>query len=833
MWLLTCDGDVFGGKRLWLRPGSSHLLGRTSGRSEAGERIQYIDHKSVSRKHLLIEVGTVKAGDCSKLHTRSEIKVKDGSKIGTTINGDKFSQETRTLREKEFTIRLGNYEHMFHLWWHPVTLSFIAGVSRKAKGDPLAAQREKFEQTDVKIVSDYLTNDTTHAISKKRNTPHALQALLQARWLVTDEFADALAVAVERRQSDGTSLLEEDFDGNWPKEDEYLLPAGKEPQPRPNEYLRPDPLRAEVFQDYIFVFLSQTQHDTLMPVITSGGGKALLSAVEIGQSKVEDVVAYVKEVAGHKNSKQFRLSQETGKGGVVVVRLNERDEAWREFMRAIDLALDQRSVEQNQFLDAILTVDASGLKKQLEEEPESSNVNEAAKASTSRPRSEPREQQRAITVADSPPPAEHEPQHAQPPGIQDPPSSLPAPEELATKQPSAANKRRNRRIITQSRFKGFDDFDPSQFSKPASQSPQPSFASREPSQPPNDQNMDIDEPSQSTRTQRNSRKRPAPVHEDDENEEDMYASILTGHAAMKRQKTAAGGNNASTRTSATPDGAVAGKAAKDKKKAKEMDVMAEVQARRKREDEKRLEDEKSLKDAMEGVNIGDLKNLAQVEEMELPDREPPARRTNEKGNTDRWDPSWNGRKNFKKFRPQGQQNDGPRLQRVIVTLEEVPRKGHGIGDEYWLNSSSTNRSKSKSKSQSQSQSVRQGAPRSQNAAVDDTEDQNIFRRRLQTSRDEDAENAEAEDVLPEEIAGHARDEGLEAAANANVNSTPSQTLGTASQRKAAGKRPAATQGSVGPAKKARQSRLAAPSREVVALEDDDDDELRFRRRRRG
>ena len=160
----------------------------------------------------------------------------------------------------------------------------------------------------------------------------------------------------------------------------------------------------------------------------------------------------------------------------------------------------------------------------------------------------------------------------------------------------------------------------------------------------------------------------------------------------------------------------------------------------------------------------------------------------------------------------------------------MARKGHGIGDEYWRNSSSTN--KSKSKSQSQSQSVRQGASRSQRADCEE-EDAAGFRRRLQNSREQDEFDAGAEDILPEEIAGHARDTGLEAAANDNVNSTPSQTMGTESQRKAAGKRPATQQASGGPpAKKARQSRLATSTRETINVDEDEDDQLKFRRRRR-
>ncbi|KAK3719497.1 hypothetical protein LTR37_004355 [Vermiconidia calcicola] len=828
MWLLTCEGNLFENKRIWLRPGSTHLLGRTTGRSEAGERIQYIDHKSVSRKHLTIEIAPTQSGDSSKLHVRSNIKLKDGSKTGTTLNGEKFSQETRLLGEKKYTFKLGHYEHLFHLWWHPVTLSFTSS-SKKAKGDPIAALREKLDQTDIKLITEYVTNETTHAIAKKRNTPPTLQALLQARWVVTDGFADALATAVVRGGPNGTSALEEGFDSNWPDEKVFIVPAASEPNPRPNEFLKPNQERAEVFQDFIFIFLSQGQYDTLLPVLTSGGGKALLWEWHLGESKVVDLVDYVKEVAGHKGSKQFQLSQQSGRGGVVAVRLNDGSDAWRVFSRALDLALDQRSIEQNEFLDAILTMDASGLQTQLRESPESSMPNAGTGTAASRPQRQAVERtQRAATVPDSPSPAPRPPASAQPV------TEEPQPDQQA-EQTSTAARRRQRRIITQSRFKGFDDFDPSQFSKPASQSPEPWSDNRGASQAPSVQGMDIDEqePPQAPRTQQNSRKRPAPTQE--EEEEAMYANVATAHTALKRQKTAAaldGGTG--SKSSGGPEQDATPKVPKPKKKAKEMDVMAEVQARKQKEEEKRQQDEEYLREALQGIDISKMKDLAKVEEMAVPTRERPMRRANDDGRSERWDPAWNGRKNFKAFRPQGQRGDGPRLQRVIVPLEEVPRKGHGIGDEYWLNTStSTSKSKSKSQSQSQSQSVRQGASRSQRAGGgggDDDEDTARFRRRIQSSRQEDEENAAADEVLPEEIAGHARDQELEAAAN----STPSQTFGTESQRKAAGKRPAAQQGSgAPPAKKSRQSRLAAPTqREVVNVDDDDDDALKFRRRKR-
>ena len=810
---------------MWLSPGTTHLLGRTTGRSEAGERIRYIEHKSVSRKHLTIEVSPVKVGDSTKLHARPEITVKDGSKIGTTVNGDKFSQDTRTLTEKEYTIKLGNYEHLFHLWWHPVTLSFTS-LSKKSGRDALAPWREKMEQAGIKLAMEYVTNETTHVIAKKRNTVAVLQGLLQARWVDTDGFAEALATAVARRDGEESSPLEDDFDSNWPKEDDFFVPSGAEPKPKPNEYLQPDLARSELFQDFIFVFMSQGQYDTLLSVVTAGGGKALLREYDDERTTVEEFVDFVKELAGRKNSAQFRLSQQTGKGGIVVVRMQEREESRIEFMRSLDVALDQRSIEQNEFLDAILTVDASGMRRQLEEEPASPMADANSRTSNSRPQSQQQEsrQQRAVTVHDSPDPPEQEPPRTQPQPEQ--------PEQA--EQPSAATKRRNRRIITQSRFKGFDDFDPSQFSKPVSQSPEPSASNREASQAPSDHNMDVDDPSQQApQTQRSSRKRPAPPSEEPEDEEDLFATILPGHAAMKRQKTLAAKNGNEVSLSKAAEQLASEKAAKAKKKTKQMDVKAEIEARRQAEEERYRQDQEALRATIGDEEMKNLKNLAIVEEMELPARQPidRGRGDGSAGRNDRWDPAWNGRKNFKKFRPQGQRGeDGPRLQRVIVALEEVPRKGHGIGEEYWLNSSSKGSNKSKSQSQSQSQSVRQGVPRSQAGAGADEEDVASFRRR-QSQRDHDEGMAPMEDILPEEIAGVARDEEIQAMANAN--SSPSQTMRSESQRKASGKRPAAQPAAGAPAtKKTKQSQRTTRSETINVDDDDDDDALKFRRRRR-
>jgi hypothetical protein len=811
MWLLTCDGDLFGHKPIWLRPASGHLLGRTSGRAEGGEIVRYINHKSVSRKHATIHVGPVRPGDASRLHTRSEIKITDGSKIGTYINGEKICQTSRVLDKLEYTIKLGNYEHAFHLKWQPVVFTFT-GLSKsvKASSDPLEAHRKKVEHAEIKLVTEYVSSQTTHVIGKKRNTPPGLQALLQGRWLLAHSFVDAMAKATTSpgRDTNGIDLpcpLEIDFEGNWPREEEHILPAAGEPNPKPNEYLKPNTQRAELFANFTFIFLSQAQYDALMPVATSGSGKALLWNIETGTEKAEDFVAYVKEVAGAKGDGDFRLSQHTGKGGIVLIRLENKDKPWvAAFLTTVESTLEQRAMEQNQFLNAILSNDTSDFRRPLLRESQSQaqlasslNGNSERVASRTRDRSPPKT--RPV-----------EPRAPTPANDQTSPATQNNSEPSEMAEPTTRKK--PRRTVTQSRFKGFGEIDPSQFTRPESESPEPSQNT------PQDQSIDVDEPSHKEPSQQPSRKRPAPVDEDDgaEKQRAMMDNILPGAAAMKKRRLNQTKDARGDTQNSTPEPETAAKAAKKvatKTKHKEIDVSARLKEQKEEAEEARRRDEESLREALQDIDIADVR--AKVESFALPQREPPPRRAQVEpsGPGDQWDPAWNGRKNFKRFKRKGQTDAGPRLPRVIVALEEVPRKGHGIGEEYWL---------SKGTGRSQTQTQTQTPIAHDNGDDDPTR----FRRRVQNSIREDQEADAMNAVFPEEItvAGSAQTSN----SRAGLNSTPSQTMGTESQRRAAGKRSAAQQD--GPVPKRAKASRPAPSR--ITVEDDDDDGVKFRRKRR-
>ena len=250
--------------------------------------------------------------------------------------------------------------------------------SKETKGgkDPLIPVRGRLEDLDIKAIIPYIIGKTTHVVAGKRNTAKGLQALINAKYIVTEAFVDALVYVTTPGNLDeleSLSPLEEDFDANWPDPLQYLPGQSKEPSLRPTEFFEPKPQRNNVFDGYTFVFCDQTQFEALHLPIANGGGKALQFNLEDGKTSADEVVRFVKNAAGEKGLGEFEDGSE-GKG-VVVVRFRGGkgfiDWATR-VAEEVAQTLDQRLIEQSEFLDAILLNDASALRRQLPEAEEES-----------------------------------------------------------------------------------------------------------------------------------------------------------------------------------------------------------------------------------------------------------------------------------------------------------------------------------------------------------------------------------------------------------------------------------------------------------------------------
>lgn len=304
----------------------------------------------------------------------------------------------------------------------------------------------------------------------------------------------------------------------------------------------------------------------------------------------------------------------------------------------------------------------------------------------------------------------------------------------------------------------------------------------------------------------NSRKRPAPPSEE-ENEEDFMDSLAPAATAIKRrrleeQEEARRTGKKLSETSFLHS-QVKIEPPKPKKIKKEINIKDAVRERREAEEERARQDEENLRDNLEGMSVEEMKKLAVVEEMDIPERsDRPPRRDANGGASDRWDPAWNGRRNFKRFRRQGENSNVRRGRSVMVPLGEVKKKDFGIGEEYWDESDNRRKKRKDKERATQSQSQTLSSAKSQQMAevpaglianggeseVIDVDAPRTTRHTAQTQEDEES------------------DTGFRA-----VN----------------GKRPAPSQAKAPPAKK--QKVLMAQDSES----DSDDDELKFRFKTRG
>ena len=638
--------------------------------------------------------------------------------------------------------------------------------SQKSAADPLAALRAKVSPYDIKLALDYLPGTSTHVVAAKRNTAASLSALIEGRPIVTDEFVDALATACAARPAtdadDGAdaaaaalpSLLEDDFVANWPVEMGYLPPPGREPVTRGPEFFAPRPDRAGVFDGYTFVFVDAAQFAALQPVVAVGGGKAVLfEAFRAGETAVEDFVRYVKG-KGHGE-------WVAGEGhGPIVVRwaVKDGDEWGKRFCSDADLALGQRSVLQNEFLDAILVNDASGLRKALEFEESMPSSSARAGLESGRHRDT------SSAAVESPTMLGHNSAAAEVP-VQHPKQQADPSQVTSTIPP-----RRQRRVLTQSRYEGFDDFN------------QPAAPSGRTGIQDSDDVLSDDSIRADDHTATGpSKKRPAERSDDsispdgahrtkrsrannESKSQNVVDEILPAATAMRRKKMRDGAlehdNGGTTRTKTAEelareaDKARLEQARQRRDRGAEIDVNEEVRRQRQREMEDARAEEERLRQGMTDVDVAGLRDVAVVEEMSLPARLAssvvrPDSNTEHPVNGREWKAEWNGRKNYKGFRPKRAADSPqplvPSRSRIIVRLEEVKKKAFGIGDEYWGESrtSLTQASNQTARKPSQAESQRASASRVDDAAQqpgiknqgdEDDEDESQFRRSRRSAK---------------------------------------------------------------------------------------------------
>lgn len=323
--------------------------------------------------------------------------------------------------------------------------------------------------------------------------------------------------------------------------------------------------------------------------------------------------------------------------------------------------------------------------------------------------------------------------------------------------------------------------------------------------------MEVDAPSQANGDIQaaNPRKRSAPSSDEDD-EEDVVDKLLPAAAAMKRRRVEEAEEdqrNGITSERSFEISQTTPKPEKARQPKKEINIKDVVRQRREAEEEAAKRDEESLRDNVDSLNVEEMKNLAVVEEMEVPHRAEESRHRAPNGGTnDRWDERWNGRKNFKKFRRQGDGTAARRGTSLIVPLEEVKKKDFGIGEDYWLEREPSKKQRKEKERATQSQSQSQPFTTARSHAAEVPPELTV------------------DDDLPESI-------DVNAAKNTRHQQHTQQTEESSSTGRSLNgnrKRPAATQPS-------ETQTVAKKQRKLAAQESDSDseDELKFRFKKKG
>jgi len=805
------------------------------------------------------------------IRSRSNVTIEDlNAKHGTLLNGVQIRGQKKTLSEATNEVQLGlikastlRYDRATwvgvkslgltynnSIIWQPVVLSF-SFTTKELRADPWAKLRESLEQLDIKFSAEY-EEQTSHVVSKKRNTSKGLQALINGKYIVTDSFINAIvdAAAVPDGADSTTSSLEQDFEGSWPNPLEHLPPRGEEPSDRPAESYAPDNRRHDVFEGYTFVFYEKKQYENLFPAISHGKGKALLKEVTPNETDVDDFIRYVKGVAGEKGLGSFEDGSE-GRGVVVVRYMPSKgaDTEWfAQFVTSFALRLDHRPVDQREFLEAILACDASMLRQPLKEVGQSQleternqEVSEPAgdQMEVDRPQAEEQEQEQVQTA----------------------PAPAPAPPQ---------RRGRARRGVA-SRFKGFDfgsdeeTETPTPVPEPEPELTQVAAASQDSLFVSQHQGFDVDaaeafgeEEAEVRPARKSQRKRPlSPLPEHDGS---AFMDALAPTAAAAKRRRIDSGQPAVPPPPPEPEAMdedvdnipesppakpskTAGAKGRGKKPDEGEDILELARQRREEQEAQaaaeRTREQKAMPD--DEIDYAAIRALHIIEECEVHFPDPQANRNSRDQAIaeGRWDPRWNGRKNFKRFRKQGEPA-GRAPARIIVGLEEVKPKEYGIGDDYWLENDGPRRNDTQSQSQAQTQSrEKSGTDGSRMPPPPPTRRTVIA---LDSSDEEDTsvnQSTNMEDDLsesgdPEPPRSRAAKIAEKAANSRRSQQTQSQSQSAPSAR--ASKRAAPVE----PASKepaAKRPRRGLPSKEIVDSDDgdgdaSDDDELKFRFRKR-
>ncbi|KAL7984194.1 hypothetical protein Chor_002764 [Crotalus horridus] len=237
------------------------------GRKNCGILIQ--NDQSISRSHAVLSVNHLPV-NLSQSSSFPELTLKDTSKYGTFVNGEKLHNGNTITLNTGDRITFGVFESKYRVEYEPlVVCSSCLDVSQKN------ILNKNILQLGGHVVNEW-NEDCTHLVMVLvKITVKTICALICGRPIMKPEYFDELIKAIQAKQQ---LPLPERF---FPRVDEPTIE-------NENIDLTKCPRRRTIFRGKSFMFLTTKQHAKLNSAIKLGGGKAKLLT-----DKTEDAAALI------------------------------------------------------------------------------------------------------------------------------------------------------------------------------------------------------------------------------------------------------------------------------------------------------------------------------------------------------------------------------------------------------------------------------------------------------------------------------------------------------------------------------------------------------------
>ncbi|XP_019405786.1 PREDICTED: nibrin isoform X2 [Crocodylus porosus] len=255
MWKLVPAAGPGPGELYRLLVGTEYVVGRKS----CAILIQ--NDQSISRNHAVLMVSPPES-NLSQSVTVPVLTVKDTSKYGTFVNGEKLLNETSKTLKSGDRVNFGVFESKFRIEYEPlIVCSSCLDVSGKT------ALNQAILQLGGLVVNEWTEKCTHLAMVSVKVTVKTICALICGRPIIKPDYFVEFIRSVQAKQQLPT------LESFYPPVDEPSIGTEKVDLSMRHE-------RKTIFRGKTFMFLNAKQHKKLSPSVILGGGEAKLMTEE-------------------------------------------------------------------------------------------------------------------------------------------------------------------------------------------------------------------------------------------------------------------------------------------------------------------------------------------------------------------------------------------------------------------------------------------------------------------------------------------------------------------------------------------------------------------------